>query len=76
MLVADNVINTHAIIQFTDHHMYTCPSFVVKVSRPYFLTSPQGAHKNLVWGQDQDNNKSSSLIPRPLPFLFFGLRSV
>ena len=53
LLVADNVINTFNYSNLLTTICKQAPVFVVKVSRPYFLTRPQGAREKFgVWGRD------------------------
>ena len=53
LLEADNVINTYNYSNLLTAICKHAPVFVVKVSRPYFSTRPQGAREKLdVWGRD------------------------
>ena len=50
---ADNVINTYHYPNLLTAICKLAPVFVVKVSRPYFLTRLQGACEKFgVWGRD------------------------
>ena len=50
LLVADNVINTYNYLNLLTAICELAPVFIVKVSRPYFLKSPQGAHEKFGLG--------------------------
>ena len=53
LLVADNVINTYNYPNLLTAICKLAPVFVVKVSRPYFSTRPQGTREKFgVWGRD------------------------
>ena len=53
LLVPGNVINTYNYSNLLTAVCKHAPVFVVKVSRPYFSTRPQGAREKLdVWGRD------------------------
>ena len=45
LLEADNVISTYNYTNLLTSICKHAPVFIVKVSRPYFLNSPQGAHE-------------------------------
>ena len=49
-LVADNVITILQLPNLLTAECKLAPVYVVKVSRPYFSTSPQGAHKKFGLG--------------------------
>ena len=57
LLVADNVIYTYNYPNLLTTICKHAPIFVVKVSRPYFSTSPQGAHEKFGLGMRLDWNK-------------------
>ena len=50
--VADNVITILQLPNLLTAECKLVPVFIVKVSRPYFSMSPQGAHKK-IWSGDK-----------------------
>ena len=53
LLEADNVINTYNYPNLLTAICKLAPVLVVKVSRPYFSTRPQGTREKFgVWGRD------------------------
>ena len=50
LLVADNVVNTYNYPNLLTATCKHAPVFIMKVSRPYFSKSPQGAHEKFGLG--------------------------
>ena len=66
LLVADNVINTYNYSNLLTAIRKHSPVFVVKVSRPYFSTRPQGMRaKNWMSGDETSPVQSTSVLETP-----------